>query len=83
MSTGENINANGSVLTADIVRAGFFKFPQSVEAWLNPAQWPEVAPIQIAAGYPFAARQMATVPAGQVWFVGVNKELLGRIVNVR
>jgi hypothetical protein len=82
MSTGENINANGSILTTAIVRQGFRLFPQCIEAAVNPAQWNQIAPIQIMEGYPFKAFESAIVPSGQVWFMGAAGELLGRIINV-
>lgn len=81
MSTGENINANGMILSQDLIRQGFRLFPQVEQAWVNPAQWPQIAPLQISAGYPFTALESDVVPSGQVWFVGKG-ELLGRIVNV-
>lgn len=82
MSTGENINANGQVLSQAIIRMGFQKFPQTTVAAVNPAQWAQIAPIQIVAGYPFNAYKSDAVPVGQVWFIGTAGELLGRIVNV-
>jgi hypothetical protein len=82
MSTGENINANGSLLTTAIVRTGFRLFPQTTVAAVNPAQWPQIAPIQIVEGYPFKAFESEAVPSGQVWFIGTAGELLGRIINV-
>ena len=57
MSTGENINANGAPLTEDMVRAGFFRFPQSQVAWVATNVWPQIAAIQIAPGYPFRAEE--------------------------
>jgi hypothetical protein len=82
MSTGENINANGMVLSSAIVRQGFLAFPQTIVAAVNPAQWPQIAPLQIVEGYPFKALKSDAVPSGQVWFIGTAGELLGRIVNV-
>jgi hypothetical protein len=82
MSTGENINANGAGLTQGMVRMGFQKFPQSETVWVNPKQWPLIAPIEIAEGYPFKAVESEAVPSGQVWYVGSNGEILGRIVNL-
>jgi hypothetical protein len=82
MSTGENINANGSVLSPDMIRGAFHRFPQSEMAWVNPAQWPEVAPILFMEGVPFRAGQNPVVPFGEVWFVGTTGDVLGRIVNL-
>lgn len=82
MSTGENINAGGMVLSQSILRVGFQKFPQTDRAWVNPAQWPQIPPLQVAVDYPFKASPNAAVPMGQVWFVGTSGELLGRIVNI-
>ena len=82
MSTGENINANGMRLSQAIIREGFRQFPQVEQAWVNPAQWAQIAPLQIAAGYPFTALESDVVPSGQVWFVGKG-EVLGRIINVK
>jgi hypothetical protein len=81
MSTG-NINANGAVLSQDMIRAGFFRFPQSEIAEVGAPLWPQIAPLQIAANYPFKAAQKPGVPFGEVWFVDKNGQLLGRIVNV-
>ena len=82
MSTGENINANGAMLTEDMVRAGFFRFPQSVFAAVASDVYPQVAAIQIGYGYPFRVEESTLVPAGEVWFEGTDGRLLGRIVNV-
>jgi len=82
MSTGENINANGAPLTEDMVRAGFFRFPQSQVAWVAANVWPQIAAIQIAPGYPFRAEEHTELPPGEVWFVGADGAQLGRIVNV-
>lgn len=82
MSTGENINANGAVLTVNMIRGGFQKFPQTVMVYVSPDVWPQIAPIEIAAGYPFAAMEQANVPAGELWYVGTNQQLLGRIINI-
>jgi hypothetical protein len=82
MSTGENINANGSVLTAEMVRGAFHRFPQSEIAWVSREQWPQIAPILFMQGVPFRAGQNEAVPAGEVWLVGTTGELLGRIVNI-
>lgn len=89
MSTGENINANGSVLTADMIRGGFNKFPQSDVVLVGPELWPQIAPLQIAAGYPFKADQDDTVPPGELWYIGdenpegpESTKLLGRIINI-
>jgi hypothetical protein len=82
MSTGENINANGAALNQSMIRVGFRQFPQTDNVQLNPAQWAQIAPIQIAQGYPFKAFESAMVPAGEIWFIGSTGELLGRIVNI-
>lgn len=89
MSTGENINANGSVLTADMIRGGFHKFPQSDTVLVGPEIWPQIAPLQIAADYPFTANEDDTVPPGELWYIGgpdpagpEATELLGRIINI-
>ena len=82
ISTGENINANGGVLTAAMVREGFFRFPQTVLVKISPSYFAAIAPIQIAAGYPFNAMSAAEIPPGQLWFLGQSNELLGRIVNI-
>lgn len=89
MSTGEVINANGAMLTADMVRAGFHKFPQSDVVLVGPDLWPQIAPLEIAAGYPFKADQDDTVPPGELWYIGgpdpadaEATELLGRIINI-
>jgi hypothetical protein len=81
-TASENINANGSVLSPDLVRWGFFRFPQSEVAWLNPAEWEQIAPMLFGHDYPFTAQRSEAVPAGEVWFIGSTGELLGRIVNV-
>jgi hypothetical protein len=82
VSTGENINANGAILSQEMVRMGFHRFPQSEIAMVAPDVWPQVAPILFATGYPFRAEQSALVPSGEVWFVDVGRMQLGRIVNV-
>ena len=82
MSTGENINANGALLSEDMVRAGFFRFPQSQVAWVAANVWPQVAAIQIAPDYPFRAEEHTELPPGEVWFIGADGAQLGRIVNV-
>lgn len=89
MSTGEVINANGMKLTADMIRGGFNKFPQSDVVLVPPSMWPEIAPLQIAAGYPFTANEDDTVPAGELWYIGgpdpdgpESSKLLGRIINI-
>lgn len=82
MSTGENINANGAPLTADMVRGGFHKFPQSILALVAPDVWPQILPLEIAAAYPFSAEESDVVPSGEVWFVDKTFAQLGRIVNV-
>ena len=82
MSGGENINANGMPLTADMVRGGFHRFPQTTFAEVSPDLWPQIAPLEIAEGYPFAAEENEIVPPGEVWFVDGNRNLLGRIINV-
>jgi hypothetical protein len=69
-------------LSADMVRGGFQKFPQSEAAWVSPAVWPQIAPIEIATGYPFKAFENSLVPPGELWFVGANDVLLGRIINI-
>ena len=82
MSTGENINANGALLSQDMVRMGFHRFPQTEIAEVSPPLWPQIQPLQIAEGYPFKAVENVTVPPGEVWFVDKNKNLLGRIINL-
>jgi hypothetical protein len=82
MSEGENINANGAILSQEMVRMGFHRFPQSEIAMVAPDVWPQVAGILIAAGYPFAAHEDVNVPSGEVWFVNTKYQQLGRIVNV-
>lgn len=89
MSTGEVINANGAPLTADMIRGGFHKFPQSDVVLVGPDLWPLIAPLQIAEAYPFEADEDDTVPAGELWYIGgpdpsgpEATELLGRIVNI-
>lgn len=81
MSTGENINANGAILTQGIVRQGFFQFPQTKLVWVSPADWPKIAPLQIAADYPFKAEMNDVVPKGELWYVGATDDLLGRVIN--
>lgn len=82
MSTGENINANGAILSQDMIRAGFHRFPQTELAQVGPALWPQVKAMQIAPDYPFAVRETPGLPFGEVWFVDGNGVQLGRIVNV-
>ncbi|MBA0088352.1 MAG: hypothetical protein HRJ53_25485 [Acidobacteria bacterium Pan2503] len=82
MSTGENLNANGAVLTEDMVRKGFFRFPQSVEAHLPSAQYAHVGNIQMGFAYPFTVIESDAVPFDEVWYVDDHKALVGRIVNV-
>lgn len=82
MSTGENINANGLPLSAAMIRQGFFKFPQTIVCMVNPAQWPLIPPLQLSADYPFKAFESEKTPVGEIWFIGANGELLGRIVNI-
>lgn len=89
MSTGEVINANGAVLTADMIRQGFHKFPQSDVVLVSPNVWPQIAPIQIAAAYPFTAEEDDVVPPNELWYIGgpdpagpEATELLGRIINI-
>lgn len=89
MSTGEVINANGAALTADMVRGGFNKFPQSDVVLVPPSLWPQIAPLEIASGYPFTANEDDTVPAGELWYIGEENppdansvKLLGRIINI-
>lgn len=89
MSTGEVINVNGKPLTADMIRGGFNKFPQSDVVLVSPSVWPQIAPLQIAAGYPFKADRDDTVPAGELWYIGnenpegpESTKLLGRIINI-
>lgn len=89
MSTGEVINANGEPLTADMIRGGFNKFPQSDVVLVSPDVWPQIAPLEIAAAYPFKAEQDDTVPPGELWYIGgpdpagpEATELLGRIINI-
>jgi hypothetical protein len=78
----DNINANGAVLSQDMVRKGFHRFPQSEIALVAPDVWPQVAPLLIAVGYPFSAREDPMVPSGEVWLVNIAGLQLGRIVNV-
>jgi hypothetical protein len=78
----DNINAGSAMLSQEIVRMGFHRFPQSEIALVNPALWPQIAPLLFAAGYPFRAMQSAHVPPGEVWFVDISQNLLGRIVGV-
>lgn len=82
MSTGENINANGSQLTETMVRLGFMKFPQTVRALVSPAIWPQIARLWSAQDYPFRAEEGQLVPRGEMWFLGSTGEILGRIVNI-
>ena len=82
MSQGENINANGAALSQNMIRAGFFRFPQTVAAWIGPALWTQVSTIQILKDYPFVALEKPGMPFGEVWFVDANGTQLGRIVNV-
>lgn len=89
MSTGENINANGAKLTADMIRGGFHKFPQSDVVLVSPDVWPQIEPLQIASPYPFKAERDDTVPPGELWYIGgpdpagpEATELLGRIINI-
>ncbi|HEX8800426.1 MAG TPA: hypothetical protein VF772_17540 [Terriglobales bacterium] len=82
MSTGENINANGAKLTADMVRGGFQKFPQSTVVQINPANFAEIEPIQIMSVYPFTVVTDQATPIGELWYIDVNTgALLGRIIN--
>lgn len=83
MSTGENINANGAPLTADMIRQGFFKFPQTSQVIVSHSVWPQIAPIEIAIGYPFRAVEGDnSVPAGELWYMDGQFNLLGRIINI-
>lgn len=93
MSTGEVINANGAPLTADMIRGGFNKFPQSEVVLVPPSMWAQIAPLEIAAGYPFTANEDDTVPDGELWYIGPSAALvtnppspdtaiLGRIINI-
>ena len=82
-NTAENINANQAFLTHDMIRNGFFRFPQSEFAEVGPALWPQIAEIQLAEGYPFKVLKMAGVPFGEVWFVNRPGTVLRRIVNVK
>lgn len=82
MSTGENINANGSALTEFLIRTGFRLFPQSEKVLVGPALWPQIPLIQSTRDYPFKANYDFGVPPGQAWFIGTTGDLLGRIVNI-
>ena len=83
MSGGENINANGALLTQDMVRMGFHRFPQSEIAQVGSELWPQIAPLWMAQGYPFQAVENPDVPPGEVWFEDRAKTLFGRIVNLK
>jgi len=78
----DDINANAAILSQEIVRKGFHRFPQSGIALVNPALWPQIAPLLFGAGYPFRAMQSTHVPPGEVWFVDISQNLLGRIVGL-
>ena len=89
MSTGENINACGAKLTLEMVRLGFFKFPQSDVVLVSPNVWPQVQELQILPGYPFTANEDDTVPPSELWYIGEanpgspeSTNLLGRIINI-
>ena len=82
MNVAENINANSALLSQDMIRKGFFRFPQSEIAEVGPALWPQVKEIQIAAGYPFKVVEVPGLPFGEVWFVNKTGTVLGRIVHV-
>lgn len=93
MSTGEVINANGAPLTAEMIRGGFNKFPQSDVVLVPPSLWALIAPLEIAADYPFTANEDDTVPAGELWYIGPSAAqvqsdpspdtaILGRIINI-
>ena len=82
MSTGENINANGQLLTADLVRFCFHRFPQSTHALVARNVWSQIAPLQIMRDYPFKAVESDIVPPGEIWFADPDENLLGRIVHI-
>ena len=82
MNPAENINANGAFLTHDMLRKGFFRFPQTEFAEVGPALWPQIAAIEIADGYPFKVLKMPGIHFGEVLFVNKFGTVLGRIVNV-
>jgi len=79
---GENINANGTLLTEEMVRKGFFRFPHSVEAHIASPLYAKVAGIQISFAYPFTVVENNHVPYSEVWYLDEYKKLVGRIVNV-
>ena len=82
MSTGENINANGSILTQAMIRAGFNRFPQSFVARVNARLFPQLTPVTVLQPKIFQVVSDATVPQHEVWFVGASGALVGRIVNL-
>jgi len=83
MSQGENLNANGAILSQEIVRMGFHRFPQSEIAQVGSELWPQIAPLLMAQGYPFQAVENPDIPPGEVWFEDRAKTLLGRIINLK
>jgi hypothetical protein len=79
---GENINANGTLLTEEMVRKGFFRFPHSVEAHIASPLYAKVAGMQLPFAYPFTVVENNHVPYSEVWYLDEYKKLVGRIVNV-
>jgi hypothetical protein len=82
MSTGENINANGAVLSQAMIRAGFNRFPQSFVARVNARLYPQLVPYTILQPQIFQVLNDPAVPAHEVWFTGADGAVLGRIVNL-
>jgi len=78
MSTGENINANGLILTPGMVRQGFHKFPQSSQVRMSVATFNSLPTLPGA----MLIYVDQNVPASEIWFENDRRDLLGRIVNL-
>jgi hypothetical protein len=83
MSTGENFNADGQPVTADILRKGFQRFPSSTIVHMSPSMYAQIAPLLITKEYPWKSVADVDVPITEIWFMDGQLRLLGRVVNLK
>jgi len=77
----DNINENGAVLSADMTRKGFHRFPQSDRIRISKTLYDQIARVPWLSG-PLVVYVDANVPVTEVWYQDSTNNLLGRIVNL-
>lgn len=83
MSTGENLNANGAIMTAEMIRGGIHRFPESLMVHINQAAFDALSPIEHSLDDFFMIVVDNEVPPGEIWFKGRLGHILGRIVHCK